>query len=158
MKRVTAASASVRNCGTFDTGTEISCLIEPPSGFCDSEINSRNAHSSARWLSDWAMAASLTKPFSIAASSNASMLPSAGSAISASTYHGEAERQRIARAHMADGELQRQVGDELEGHDAIAAHLLGQRQEIDRRLRIGHRDEGRLIGLAAWDRASSPRR
>ena len=32
-----------------ETGTEMSCLIEPPSGFCDSEISSRADQNSARW-------------------------------------------------------------------------------------------------------------
>ena len=67
----------------------MSCLIEPPSGFCDSEISSRAAQKSARWLSDWASAASVTMPRSMAASSSAIMAPGTGSASSASTYHGE---------------------------------------------------------------------
>ena len=38
----TAALASAMKSGTAATGTEMSCLIEPPSGFCAADISSRS--------------------------------------------------------------------------------------------------------------------
>ena len=43
--------------GTAFTGTETSCLIEPPSNFCNSERSSRSRQKLARWSSEAAMAA-----------------------------------------------------------------------------------------------------
>jgi len=34
--------------GTATTGTEMSCLIEPPSGFCAADISSRNFQNALR--------------------------------------------------------------------------------------------------------------
>ena len=94
----------------------------------------------------------------MASSRSAVMAPGTGSASSASTYHGEADASGWRTPAWRIGELQRQVGDEFEGDDAVAAHLLRERQEIDRGLRAGYGDEGRLVRLRAWGKASARRR
>src|SRR3546814_3034109 len=62
------------NSAIFETGTEMSHLIEPPSGRCESDSSSRSFQKAARWLSDWAMAASSTSSFSKPSASRASMV------------------------------------------------------------------------------------
>src|SRR5437879_3507051 len=49
MSFTTAALASSMKAGTAATGTEMSCLIEPPSGFCAADISSRSFQNPARW-------------------------------------------------------------------------------------------------------------
>ena len=90
----------------------------------------------SRWRSDWAMAASVTRPLSMASSRSAVKAPGSGSASSARTYHGEADSSGERTPAWRIGELQRQGGDEFEGDDAVAAHLAAQqRQEVDGGLR-----------------------
>ena len=52
--------------GILLTATEMSCLIEGPSRFWASEWFSRSAQKARAWASFWAIAASSTRPFSIA--------------------------------------------------------------------------------------------
>jgi hypothetical protein len=59
---ITAASASAMKSGTAATGTEMSCLIEPPSGFCAADISSRSFQNAWHWLKFAAITASSTTP------------------------------------------------------------------------------------------------
>ncbi len=91
--RFTAAAASLTNSGIFDTGTDTSCLIEPPSGFCTSGSISRTFHNSCAWACELAITASLTicrskASASICSSAGLSVPASPKPAISTSTYQG----------------------------------------------------------------------
>ncbi len=91
MSRVTASLACSMKAGTAATGTETSCLIEPPSGFCDGEISSRSFQNAARWLRLSAITASSITSCSSAAVRIASSVSRAslrGDDTSSSTYQG----------------------------------------------------------------------
>ena len=61
-----AAVAFSMKAGTLDTGTDTSFLTLAPSRFWASECSSRSRQMAARWVSDAAMAASVTMPSSSA--------------------------------------------------------------------------------------------
>ena len=90
----TSARPSFRKAGTEETGTETSCLMEPPAGICASTIASRMNQSSLACPSLAAMVASVTISSSKAAariSSIASPMPESflPEVISVRTYQSD---------------------------------------------------------------------
>ena len=65
--------------GTRASGTATSCLIEPPSSFCTSDMVWRRCQKACAWSSDWASAPSSTRPASKPAAKIASAAASASS-------------------------------------------------------------------------------
>ena len=91
--RVFASSAAVarsRNCGTRDTGTDMSCFQLTPSGFWACDRSSRRRHMRRAWDSVWATVASWInsawKPATINRSSEASAPPASPLMVSTRTY------------------------------------------------------------------------
>ena len=126
MSLITAASASRMKAGTFATGTEMSCLIEPPTWRCTSPNISRMRQNALVCSSESAIAASATSPRSTPSARIASIVSRRPSRAcedsSISTYQGCTVVQRIARAavvlqHRVDAEPHHQ----LERRDAAAA-------------------------------------
>ena len=147
MKAATAAVASAMKAGTSPTGIETSCLIEPPCGFCASDIASRKRQNASRCSSVAASAASAISSRSSASPSRAvkaSSRPFSCCALtSISAYHGCALGERIARARIVgEHEFHADARHQLEAGDLLAEALARHFQQRQRVLRIGEADEG----------------
>ena len=124
-----------------ETGTEMSCLMLAPSGFCDSEIPSRRRQSAAAWAGVLARAASSISPASTA-SARACSAVARSQVRSNSTYQGEGRASgSLVPGQVAGDELQRPPADQLEGQHGVVGGLADQRQQGDRRLDAGHGGE-----------------
>ncbi len=94
---ITASSAFAMKAGMADTGTETSCLIDPPSGFCAFDMLSETPEIRACWV-EAAIAASLINPASKASSIRLCIIVAAASALSRSRYRSAHTRGRYPPA------------------------------------------------------------
>ena len=91
MNFTTSALAFSMKSGTAATGTETSCSIEPPSGFCEWVTKSRRSQNERRCCRLVAITASSTRPSSIPReriASSVSLNDGACDVNSISTYQG----------------------------------------------------------------------
>ena len=123
--------------GTAATGTEMSCLIEPPSGFCAADISSRSFQNAWRWLEvcrdhrivDDAVLHALAPRIA----SSVARASSRGDDSSISTYQGCLLGQRIADVDaVTDREIDRDLGEQLEAGQAAGSLVLRNRQQLQR--------------------------
>src|SRR5215470_11458087 len=140
---VTAAVASATKAGTDATGTETSCLIEPPSWRCTSPNSSRMRQNILACSRLSAMVASATSPRSRPSarisSSTARKPERACEESSISTYQGCAAGSAVLE-HELDAHAQHQ----LEAGHAARRALGRDPEQRERGLGRGHPDEGGL--------------
>jgi len=130
---ITAASASAMKIGYRGDGTETSCLIEPPSGFCAADISSRSFQNAPRWLKLVAITASSTMPSSMPRAriaSSASRASSRDDDNSISTYQ---DIRPTGAAHvdaMADAEIDGDIRQQLKTGEAAGRLVLRYLQQF----------------------------
>ncbi len=122
----TACAAREMNSGTEAIGTEMSCLIDAPSGFCPSGKFSRNAQKAFAWARLAAITASPAIPLSSASESTVSIRLFASSderpdEISISTCQGHSPSSGGTKSGMCFlDEIQRRLADQFERGQAGA--------------------------------------